>query len=220
MRSPEVGAAGVRQLSPDGTLHPTIRLFPTPLRVLGEALAGERLPFGRLRQRVLDAGSYERETPCDWTSGSFVLVRREALESAGIWDERFFIYSEEVDLCKRIRDAGWQILHVPSLTIVHHVGKGVRARTAHVRTAQQNAFGLVQYAEKHFTPARRAAFLGALTAYYGLRALPRPGGDGDARAAARRALSVLAGRHGSPYMPPPATALEPGAVVALEPERR
>ena len=49
---------------------------------------------------------YEQDIACDWTSGSFMLARREALESAGGFDERFFIFSEEVDLCLRIRQAG------------------------------------------------------------------------------------------------------------------
>ena len=64
--------------------------------------------------------AYERETDCDWTSGSFMLARREALESAGYFDERFFMYSDETDLCRRIKLAGWEIRHLPQMTILHH----------------------------------------------------------------------------------------------------
>ena len=58
-------------------------------------------------ERELDLALYEREVECDWTSGSFMLCRREALLSAGLLDERFFIYSEEPDLCLRMKRAGW-----------------------------------------------------------------------------------------------------------------
>src|SRR4029078_2118354 len=100
---PEVGLAGVKQVTGDGELFPTIRLFPTALRAFGDALALERWQ-GRPRflgERELDMAVYEREVECDWTSGSFMLARREALLSAGLMDERFFIYSEEPDLCLR-----------------------------------------------------------------------------------------------------------------------
>ena len=56
---------------------------------------------------------YEREVECDWTSGSFMLARREALLSAGLLDERFFIYSEEPDLCLRLEPRGLGDRHLP-----------------------------------------------------------------------------------------------------------
>ena len=84
-RRPEVGLVGVRQLTGDGILWPTIRYFPSFGRAIGEALASERWP-ARPRwagERELDLDLYEREHPCDWTSGSFMLARREALMSSG-----------------------------------------------------------------------------------------------------------------------------------------
>ena len=53
-----------------------------------------------------------------------MLARREALESAGWFDERFFIYAEEIDLCRRVKTAGWEIRHLPQMTILHHATKG------------------------------------------------------------------------------------------------
>src|SRR5712691_11720756 len=93
---PEVGLVGVKQVTADGRLHPTIRRFPNALRALGEALGSEHFPFRAswLGERELDMTLYDSEVECDWTSGSFMLARREALLSAGILDERFFIYSE------------------------------------------------------------------------------------------------------------------------------
>src|SRR5581483_7981213 len=134
----------------------------------------------------------------DWTSGSFMLVRREALDSAGWLDERFFIYSEEVDLALRIRQAGWRIRHFPQLTIVHHAGKAGLKPAA----AAQYAYSRRLYAAKHFGPLRRRLFLAA-AALRSLLRLPA------AREAHGRALRVLLGREGPPYEDPPPTALRP-----------
>ncbi len=209
---PQVGLAGVRQIRGDGTLSPTIRRFPSVTRALGEALFSERWPVrpAWAGERVLDPERYEREVECDWTSGSYMLARREALLSAGLLDERFFIYSEEPDLCLRIKRAGWHVRHIPQMTIVHHAGKGgVRPRMI-----AQDAFTRKQYARKHFGPAYGGVYLSACA----LRCLIRAagalvaGGDGGAhREGARWALACLTGRAEPPFGAPPPTAVTPFA---------
>ena len=210
----DLGLVGVRQLDPLGKLWPTMRRFPSPGRAWGEALVGEQLPLPWWGERVLNMGRYDHEAPCDWTSGSFMLARREALESAGFFDERFFIYSEEPDLCLRIRHAGWEIRHLPQMTIVHHEGKaGISDRIA-----AQEAFARRQYAEKHFSPWRRRSYLAAVAVRYALRSAPLGrGGERreQRRAAARRALRTLVGRQAPPYGVPP-----PTAVISRRPAQR
>ncbi|HET8606466.1 MAG TPA: glycosyltransferase family 2 protein [Gaiellaceae bacterium] len=205
---PSVGLVGVRQVTADGELSPTVRRFPNALRALGEALASERLPVhaGWLGERELRLERYRRELRCDWTSGSFMLARREALESAGLLDERFFIYSEEPDLCLRIVRAGWEVRHLPEMTILHHADKaGVSARMT-----AQDAYARVQYARKHFGAAHRAAYRGALT----LRWLLRLAAPAPRRPAARAALAILLGRAAPPFGPPPAQAVAPRRLEA------
>ena len=206
---PEVGLAGVRQRTADGTLQPTIRRFPSPARALGEALFSERWPLhpAWAGERVLDRDAYERELECDWTAGSFMLVRREAFLSAGLLDERLFIYSEEPDLCLRISRAGWQVRHLPDMTIIHHAGKGgVRPRMV-----AQDAFTRRQYAEKYFGRPRRLLYLSAVGLRHVIRAAAA-GADREDRAArreaGRRALLTLLGRVDPPFGPPPPTALQ------------
>jgi GT2 family glycosyltransferase len=214
---PDVGLVGVRQVTADGELFPTIRRFPSAPRALGDALGLERWSIAApwVGERVLDPGAYAGEYECDWTSGSFMLVRREALQSAGFLDERFFIYSEEPDLCLRIKQAGWRVLHVASMTIVHHACKGgIRPKMI-----AQDLYARRQYAHKHFAGPHRAAYLSALAVRHLIRALP--GGSDPERVSARRdaarlALRTLAGRSGPPFGPPPATAV----TVCAEPERR
>ena len=125
---PRLGVAGVRQL-PDGSLDWSIRRFPSPVRWLGEAIGSESLPWRRRAwsgERVLDSARYALESEVDWTSGSCMLARTAMLQEIGGMDERFFLYSEEPDLCLRARAAGWETWHLPALTIVHYGGNGER----------------------------------------------------------------------------------------------
>jgi GT2 family glycosyltransferase len=202
---PTVGLAGVTQVDPAEERLPTIRYFPNALRALGDSLGAERLPFLRswLGERELRAERYSREGDCDWTSGSFMIVRREALHGAGFMDERFFLYSEEPDLCLRVREAGWKIRYLPFMTVVHHAGKA----GLDVRLTAQDAFSRLQYARKHFSPVHRAAYATALGIGYGLRAALPGARRSELRRAARAALRVLVGVDGPPFRPPPPQAV-------------
>jgi N-acetylglucosaminyl-diphospho-decaprenol L-rhamnosyltransferase len=204
---PEVGLAGVKQQTADGSLFPTIRRFPNALRAFGEALGSERLRLSLdwLGERELRFDRYDTELECDWTSGSFMIARREALESAGYMDERFFIYSEEPDLCLRMKRAGWQVRHLPGMTILHHADKaGVNPRMV-----AQDTFARLQYARKYFPRAHRSAYWGALALRWALRL----GQAGPRRTAARAALGILLGRTAPPFGAPP-----PQALVLRRPE--
>jgi N-acetylglucosaminyl-diphospho-decaprenol L-rhamnosyltransferase len=202
----EVGLAGVIQLTPEGEIYPTIRYFPNAMRAFGQALGSERLPFRArmLRERELDLDRYSGVVECDWTSGSFMFARREALQSAGFLDERLFIYSEEPDLCFRIKRAGWEIRHIPHMTIVHHAGKaGIRPKIS-----AQEAYARKQLARKHFGAVHRITYGTAVGLGYAVRALaPESGSRAGRRTAARAALRVLVGLDGSPYGEPPHQAL-------------
>ncbi len=202
--NPEVGLIGVRQETADGTLWPTIRRFPSALRATGEAFASERWPIhpSWSGERVLSPEAYERTTECDWTSGSFMLARREAILAAGLLDERSFIYSEEPDLCLRVKHGGWRVRHIPAMTIVHHASKaGVRPRMV-----AQDAYARRQYAEKNFGRTHRALYLGAVSARHAIRATGAPSARRDG---ARLALRTIFGLVAPPFNQPPATALGP-----------
>jgi GT2 family glycosyltransferase len=193
---PEIGLAGCRQLDAEGLLCPTARRFPSVIRALGEALGPERFGFARrLGESELDLSRYERELPCDWTAGSFMLARREALAAAGPLDERFFFYSEEVDLCLRIKRAGWEIHHLPQMTIVHYGG----TTEAGPRMEAQMAYARSQYAAKHFGPVRRRAFVAAIALRHALRWAAFSRSRPDRAAAHKQALLTLIGRAEPPF---------------------
>lgn len=210
---PEVGLVGCRQLTPDGVVYPTIRRFPTALRVLGDQVGSEHLPFRApawLGGRVLDMAVYDRDVSCDWVSGSFMLARREAVLSAGLMDERFFLYCEEPDLCLRIKQTGWEIRNTPIMTIEHPWGRA----GFNPRLVAQEAYAYRQYMQKHFSAPARAVGIFALAFGHVLRAVT---GSRDAalrrdrRKASRTALRTLLGLAPPPFGPPPVQA------VAIEP---
>ncbi|MDX6601862.1 MAG: hypothetical protein QOF13_1064 [Solirubrobacterales bacterium] len=165
-RQPRVGLAGARQLRADGSLALSIRRFPSALHMLGEALGVERIPGARrfLGERELDPREYERQRPCDWTSGSFMLVRQAALEDVGPFDERFFLYSEETDLCWRLKRAGWEIVHMPQMTICHFEDD----RRGSAELEAQAAYARMQFARKNF-PDAAADYRWAMGLRYALR---------------------------------------------------
>jgi N-acetylglucosaminyl-diphospho-decaprenol L-rhamnosyltransferase len=207
-RRPELGLVGVKQLDGEGALYPTVRRFPNAGRALVEAFVPEGVA-GRpahLGERRLDLAAYDSEIECDWTTGAYMLIRREALLSAGLMDERLFLYSDEPDLCIRIKQAGWKIVHSPRMTIVHHAGKaGIKPKLV-----AQDVFARRVYAEKHFSRPHRYAYLAAVAARHGARAmLPRGmGGGPQRRAASKLALSTLFGRAEPPFGAPPATSVD------------
>ncbi len=109
---PGAGAAGARLLRPDGAQQPSAWRFPTPLTALVGAL------FLHRRYTVQSRG--ERTRKVDWAQSAALLVRREAAEQIGWFDPDFFVYSDEVDLCKRLSAAGWHTLYVPGAAAYHH----------------------------------------------------------------------------------------------------
>ena len=210
---PNVGLAGCRQRLTSGDLEPSMRRFPTALRLLCEAFGSESWPFRAswTGQRELAIDRYAEEFELDWTVGAFMLARREALESAGWLDERLFLYSDEPDLARRIKQAGWSVRHLPQMAILHHARKMGWNPRGHA----QYAYAYRQYLAKHLSRPHRGAALTSLTLGYALRVLAfrlrrRPE---DAPRAMVAALRTLVGRDGPPYEPPPPTAVRPREIA-------
>lgn len=204
---PDIGLASVRQVTADGSLYPTIFRFPNALRAVGEAIGVERFPWAPawLAGRVTDQRAYDREVEADWLTGAFMLVRAEALLGAGVFDERFFMSSEETDLAYRIKQAGWRVVHIPQLTLRHHVHTG---RPLGERMFAQYEFSRRQYAEKHFSPPHRAIYLSLVKLRWRIRLLLRLVGHGEAsRRTLRRALRTLSGAEPPPFGDPPTVAV-------------
>jgi len=122
---PRAGACGPELLNPDGSHQSSRRRFPTLATALVESTTLQRFVPARhpllRRYYALDLPDH-RAAPVDWVVGACLVVRRRAAEQVGLLDEGFFMYSEELDWCRRLRSAGWEVWYVPSARVVHHGG--------------------------------------------------------------------------------------------------
>jgi GT2 family glycosyltransferase len=165
---PDVGALGPRLRYPDGSVQSSRRRFPTLATAFFEStlleLCWPRNPWA-LQYRLADrADDVVQEV--DWVVGACLLVRHEVLEEIGGFDEGYFMYSEELDLCRRIWTAGWKVVFLPEAEVIHHEGKSseqvVAARHIHFQTSK------VRYFRKHhgrLAAGTLRAFLMATYAY-------------------------------------------------------
>lgn len=126
-----VGMGGGRLIDENGHLQPSARLFPS---VLNELLVisglAHRFPrsrfFGRFDRTWADP---LQAAPVDWVPGAFAILRRDLLDLIGFFDPRFFLYYEEVDLCRRIHEAGYRVMYWPELCITHIGGESSKTVT-------------------------------------------------------------------------------------------
>ena len=120
---PSLGAVAPRVDNPDGTLYPSVRAFPSMTDAIGHAFLGFIAPGNRFsrRYRLLD-WDHSRPVEVDWVSGTCLVLRTDALGDKGRFDESYFMYVEDVDLCWRLRQAGWGVGYEPAGRVVHTVG--------------------------------------------------------------------------------------------------
>jgi N-acetylglucosaminyl-diphospho-decaprenol L-rhamnosyltransferase len=164
---PRVGMIGPRLELDDGTFdHASRRSFPTPLGALGHFTGlgrGERAPGALAQYRApdVDAG------PVDAINGAFMLIRRAALDEVGGFDERYWMYMEDLDLCYRFAEAGWTTWFEPSVT-VKHVKAGTSGPHRSLRLTYAFHYGMYRFYRDHYA-AQRSALLNAAV-YTGITA--------------------------------------------------
>jgi N-acetylglucosaminyl-diphospho-decaprenol L-rhamnosyltransferase len=119
----EVGIVGPRIENPDGTLYPSARTFPALGDAMGHAFVGLVAPGNRYtrRYRMLD-WDHAVAARVDWVSGACLLARRACFDELGGFDERYFMYLEDVDLCWRAHHKGWAVAYEPAARVVHVQG--------------------------------------------------------------------------------------------------
>ncbi len=117
---PAAGIVAPRLLSPDGSVQSSVRPFPSVLAMAGHSSAARHLPIARrAAERYLSLPVGEEPRVVDWAIGAALLVNRSAWDAMGGFDERFFVYLEDVDLCLRCGRAGWQTWYVPGVALQH-----------------------------------------------------------------------------------------------------
>jgi N-acetylglucosaminyl-diphospho-decaprenol L-rhamnosyltransferase len=166
-----IGVVAPRIAEPDGSLDFSLRRFPRVGSAFAQAMFVHRLvPDAPWVDEVIrDPSVYECAHAVDWVSGACLLVRRSVLEQIGGLDESFFHYSEDVDLCRRVWNAGYEVYYEPAALAMHEGGASApRARLLPILAASR-----IRYSAKHDGRAaaavRVAVALGALTHFLAAR---------------------------------------------------
>ncbi|MDB5897349.1 MAG: glycosyl transferase [Ramlibacter sp.] len=151
-RNPRCGIVGVRLTDEEGGLQPSRRTFPTPITMFLRRTGLHRVvPLESARDDL--ARDHSAVVGCDWVPGCYYLVRRAVLREVGLFDPRFFLYFEEVDHCRRVRDAGWSVVYLPTTSVVHVGGESAKSVCALSTEREVPVLQLeseLLYVRKHF----------------------------------------------------------------------
>jgi N-acetylglucosaminyl-diphospho-decaprenol L-rhamnosyltransferase len=181
---PRAGIVGFRLHNSDGSPQLSSGPFPT----LTRTLLGLFRPRARRKYQAVPS---ERRCPVPWVTGCCLLVRRDCLEELGGLDPGFFLYYEDVDLCRRAWEHGWSVWLEPELNAVHHSPLHTRKVTPHLRLVTRHA--LLTYAAKHWAGWKARLLAGIVRAEAWLRRL-KAKSRGDAESARTfQSLGALAG---------------------------
>jgi GT2 family glycosyltransferase len=146
-----IGVVGVRLTDAMGTVQRCTSRFPTAAHLIGQSLGLDRLLPGLLPPAFVTEWDHQDTRDVDQVMGAFLVIRRDLFETLGGFDERFFVYYDDVDLCLRVSQAGWRRLHYAEVSAVHR-GHGTTDRIKDVRLFYVLRSRLL-FASKHFGTA-------------------------------------------------------------------
>ncbi|HEV2590283.1 MAG TPA: glycosyltransferase family 2 protein [Gaiellaceae bacterium] len=163
-RDPALGAVGPRIVGADGSVHSSARRTPRLRSAFGEAMLVHRLvPRAQWATELIRDPGHGAEV--EWLSGAALCVRRTAFEQIGGFDERFFLYSEDTDICVRLRGAGYRVRFDAAVTAVHAGGQSAPA----ARQERTKMAARLLYASIHESARRSAAFRAAYALHEAVR---------------------------------------------------
>jgi GT2 family glycosyltransferase len=166
-----IGMVGPKILNPDLTVQDSCRRFPSLWTNLVVAVGLDKLfPKSRVfyGEHMLFF-SHDKVLDLDYIAGCFMLVRRETIDQIGLMDERFFIYQEEVDWCKRFWEGGWRISFFPGAEAIHHHGASSSRDPLRFALAQQRS--VLLYWEKYYNFVERVTLICILSLRFASRLL-------------------------------------------------
>lgn len=189
-RWPRAGCLGPAIRTPDDQLYPSARAFPSLGRGIGHALFGWWWPANPWTRSYRAESGSPVEGTTGWLSGSCMLLRRESFAAVGGFDPSYFMYCEDMDLCRRLGEAGWESVYVPGAVITHEGGHATsRSAGPMLREHHRALYRYLsrQYAGPAWAPVRVVLGAGLLLRYL-LAARVRSVGEG---AAPTRSADVL-----------------------------
>jgi N-acetylglucosaminyl-diphospho-decaprenol L-rhamnosyltransferase len=168
--NPEIGIAGCRLERDDGTFdHAARRSFPTPLGALGHftgigSREGAPARLSQYRASGVEVGAV------DAVNGAFMLMRRKALDEVGLFDEGYWMYMEDLDLCYRFKQAGWTTWYEPDVTVVHTKG-GTSGAFRSSRLNYAFHYGMLRFYRKHYARTKNPVLNSVIYAGIGVKLL-------------------------------------------------
>jgi N-acetylglucosaminyl-diphospho-decaprenol L-rhamnosyltransferase len=183
LTDPSVGVAVPRILAEDGSTHRSLRREPSIMTAWTDAILGGRFA-GRIGvgEMIGDPATYNREGLIEWATGAILVVAARARGVVGDWDESFFLYMEEVDYLRRVRECGFSVAYVPQAQAVHIGGE----YNENPRLSALLCTNRIRYHRRHHGPLSTAAFRLSVIVGEGIRAFRGAPGH---KAAFRAALT-------------------------------
>lgn len=148
----EVGIVGPKLLNSDGTVQMSCRGFPAFKTALfnRSSVLTRLFPGNPFSDEYIQSGwDHNTSRQVDWVSGACLLARKTMLERIGLFDEKFFVYCEDVDLCRRACKDGWKVCYVPEVKVTHYGGQG-GTHSVPYRMILQHHKSMWRYYTKHF----------------------------------------------------------------------
>lgn len=133
---PTVGVLGVKLVGRDGQMQPCCRYFPTPWNTF-VARSGLRRFLPKVQMVDELDWDHDEVRHCDWVTGCYFLMRRKAIEDVGLFDPRYFLYCEELDLCRTVKKAGWQVAFYPHTQVIHIGGESAKTEGVALTSGNQ-----------------------------------------------------------------------------------
>ena len=176
---PTWGIVGPTIVTPSGELYPSVRRFPNVLDAAGHALFGVMSPNNRFTRRYRSP-STRSDGGVDWVSGACFAIRRDVFEVLGGFDESFFMFAEDMDLCWRCHEAGWNVGVAPTARVMHHEGATRQSKRyamiiAHHRSAVHFQAKTTRHAKAILSPLASAVLGIRLVVALAKEALKGPG---------------------------------------------
>lgn len=156
---PKIGIIGPRTENPDGSLYPSVRRFPNLIDGIGHAVIGmitPNNPFTR-RYRMINS-DHDQFSEVDWVSGAAMFTRREAFDQINGFDDDYWMYMEDVDLCYRMHKAGWKVVYEPAASIVHEQGTATTKTARAFRFTAAHHESVLRFQRKHATGIDRKLY--------------------------------------------------------------
>lgn len=124
--NPKCGLLGARLIGREGDLQPSCRYFPTPFNLFAQRIGLNHL-FSSIKVVDNSSTDHNQTQACDWVPGCYYLLRKEVVDTVGLFDPLYFLYSEEVDHCFAIKRAGWEVIYFADTNVVHIGGESAKS---------------------------------------------------------------------------------------------